>query len=106
MLLYFLELAPPALVKLKGNIVILSLQLALPIHYCLCNVYQIHTLSQFLFVILGTVDVVYTWKYGGPHILITTCANEMKQYDGNSTMGTKRVVERGPSIFLLFKGRT
>ena len=25
-----------------------------------------------------TVDVVYTWKYGGPHILITICANEMK----------------------------
>ena len=28
--------------------------------------------------ILGTVDVVYTWKCGGPHILITICANEMK----------------------------
>ena len=27
---------------------------------------------------IGTVDVVYTWKYGGPHILITFCANEMK----------------------------
>ena len=25
-----------------------------------------------------TVDVVYTWKYGGPHIPITICANEMK----------------------------
>ena len=27
---------------------------------------------------VDTVDVVYTWKYGGPHILITFCANEMK----------------------------
>ena len=26
----------------------------------------------------GTVDVVYTWKYGGPHIVTTICANEMK----------------------------
>ena len=26
----------------------------------------------------NTVDVVYTWKYGGPHILNTICANEMK----------------------------
>ena len=26
----------------------------------------------------ATVDVVYTWKYGGPHILTTICANEMK----------------------------
>ena len=25
-----------------------------------------------------TVDVVYTWKYGGPHIITTICANEMK----------------------------
>ena len=25
-----------------------------------------------------TVDVVYTWKYRGPHILITICTNEMK----------------------------
>ena len=28
--------------------------------------------------ILATVDVVYTWKYGGPHILDTICVNEMK----------------------------
>ena len=28
--------------------------------------------------LLHTVDVVYTWKYVGPHILITICANEMK----------------------------
>ena len=26
----------------------------------------------------STVDVVYTWKYGGPHILNTICVNEMK----------------------------
>ena len=26
-----------------------------------------------------TVDVVYTWRYGGPHILITIYANEMKR---------------------------
>ena len=26
----------------------------------------------------ATVDVVYTWKYGGPHILNTVYANEMK----------------------------
>ena len=25
-----------------------------------------------------TVDVVYTWKYGGPHIITIICANEMK----------------------------
>ena len=25
-----------------------------------------------------TVDVVYTWKYGGPYIVITIYANEMK----------------------------
>ena len=35
--------------------------------------------ARFLKLLLnGTVDVVYTWKYGGPHILITICANEMK----------------------------
>ena len=32
----------------------------------------------FLSFQIGTVDVVYTWKYGGPHIIITICANEMK----------------------------
>ena len=26
----------------------------------------------------ATVDVVYTWKYGGPHIVTTIYANEMK----------------------------
>ena len=29
-------------------------------------------------VVSRTVDVVYTWKYGDPHILITICVNEMK----------------------------
>ena len=28
----------------------------------------------------GTVDVVYTWKYGDPHILNSICANEMKPH--------------------------
>ena len=28
--------------------------------------------------IYHTVDVVYTWKYGGPHIIITICGTEMK----------------------------
>ena len=27
---------------------------------------------------MATVDVVYTWKYGGPDIFITIYANEMK----------------------------
>ena len=27
---------------------------------------------------LSTVDVVYTWKYRGPHIVTTICANEIK----------------------------
>ena len=27
---------------------------------------------------LSTVDVVYTWNYGGPHILTLICANDMK----------------------------
>ena len=33
-----------------------------------------------LFLILkgNTVDVVYTWKYGGPQILNTVYKNEMK----------------------------
>ena len=31
-----------------------------------------------IFSCLDTVDVVYTWKYGGPYILITICANKMK----------------------------
>ena len=26
----------------------------------------------------STVDVIYTWKYGGPHIKITICANDVK----------------------------
>ena len=29
-------------------------------------------------LIIDAEDVVYTWKYGGPHILTTICANEMK----------------------------
>ena len=35
-------------------------------------------LFLYLIQLKDTVDVVYTWKYGGPHILITICANEMK----------------------------
>ena len=27
---------------------------------------------------LDTVFVVYTWRFGGPHILITVYANKMK----------------------------
>ena len=34
--------------------------------------------SKPLFSLICTVDVVYTWKYGGPNILITICANKMK----------------------------
>ena len=26
----------------------------------------------------GTVDVVFTWTCGGPHIITTICANEIK----------------------------
>ena len=31
-----------------------------------------------------TIDVVYTWKYGGPHIQTTICVNEMKLYVDNA----------------------
>ena len=33
---------------------------------------------------LSTVDVVYTWKYGGPHILDTICVNEIKLFVYNA----------------------
>ena len=39
---------------------------------------NLKTLEVMLIWKKSTVDVVYTWKYGGPHILITICANEMK----------------------------
>ena len=35
----------------------------------------------------NTVDVVYTWKYGGPHIIITICANEMCVYNAYVLQG-------------------
>ena len=31
-----------------------------------------------LFFPESTIDVVYTWIYGGSHIITTICANEMK----------------------------
>ena len=41
-------------------------------------------MGKILLLLLHTVDVVYTWKYGGPHIIITICANEMKLYVYNA----------------------
>ena len=31
-----------------------------------------------LVIVTDTVDVVYTWKYGGPHTMTTIYASEMK----------------------------
>ena len=59
-------------------------------HLGLISITFIHLFSDFksffisIFTPFDTVDVVYTWKYGGPHIVTNICANEMKLYVYNA----------------------
>ena len=45
---------------------------------------DVHDVTEVTDVPSRTVDVVYTWKYGGPHILNSICANEMKPHVYNA----------------------